>query len=118
MVYTDYIPCRGSDEPDEDWAVPANLTIFFDFFKKNNVIWFLFAISGKLRTGEIADFLGQIANVPQHVGRIPLADGMYMWSLFKFQVFTHWQGAIIVVQLQNSAISKPNTYYFILFQLK
>ncbi len=43
--------------------MPANLTIFSDLFL-NNVIWFLFATSGKLRTGRILDFLGYIANVP------------------------------------------------------
>ncbi len=30
----------------------------------NNNIWLLFAVSGKLRTGQIADFCGYIANVP------------------------------------------------------
>ena len=53
--------------PDEDWAVPANLTICLFFFLQ--IITFFgycaqFLGNWAVGTGQITDFLGYIAHVP------------------------------------------------------
>jgi hypothetical protein len=42
--------------PDEDWAVQANLTIYFNLFENHDVIWFLFAVSGNLQQAKLLVF--------------------------------------------------------------